>query len=1255
MSLKAKKVLLSALSPESAVNLSIDVHNSVSGGDDNTFSAFNDMLLGGPSTAGAAAAGAVPGSSGGAGGVPGTAFTIFVVDESGSMAGEHAFLDEAVADLDAGLANLGVGSRLYGLVGFGSSSPAARGLDMDPSDGTSDGTGISGFDNLFGSAAEFQTAQDRLIVGGGTEDGYDGIDFVIDNYVPLIPAGSAINIVLVTDEDRDIIDASLNFSNILSELGLAGALLNVVVDADLEDGAATTALGIDAEGSAFIADGSGGFTTSTGGVATGGFVTTVADYVDLALATDGAAWDLNQLRAGGLLAESFAAAFNEIKVGEITAQLGLAADLLVGDVLLRADDPNNNITIDISNSVDGGDNNAFGAFNDLLIGSIGNDLLVGDIAYQGQAVGEGGHVDTDVAIRGNGVMDVFNDHLCGDAGNDILVGDLYHEDGRNADGGANLIVTNDTGGNATVTAFHDMLRGASGDDLLVGDVFFDVEVDGPAIDFTLDVSNLAGTTFNAFEDNLFGDEGVDTLVGDVHGRNGALNNLAVNVVADGNAFYGNINVFNDFLDAGGGNDAAVVGDVFIEGGFAPVDIRVQAESNWDGGTINAFNDELIGDNILVGDVLHDEEGSISLAVFGEGADNNVFSVFNDTLTGGGEDDILVGDVFRNGDISGGNVNLAVSNSNGADNTFNAFNDRLTGGGGDDILVGDLYLLESGGRQDHLLEVEMFYGGNGSHNTAKAFNDTLTGGAGNDVLVGDVLYEDFDQAPPNDITLTVSNDDSFNNLFNVFNDTLMGGDGDDVLVGDVMIDRGFEGGATTSELSLSVSNSGGGNVTLGSHNTFNAFNDVLMAAAGADLLVGDVLLELDDSALQDTSLTVHNAASSSNDHADNNIFNAFNDQLTGGDGEGLLIGDVAHVIFGEGGGGNGVSLMVSNEVGDNNEFNVFNDTMFGGDNFDMMVGDVLMIDDAPVSLAVHNGDGGEGNVFNAFNDSLIGGGDDDLLVGDVLKSEGGLFFDISATDGFGEGSSYMVFNDQLIGDDGDDVLIGDALSLDGPIQVDVSAAIDAEDISAFSDILTGGDGDDFLIGDFVALKGIINVDDVIDGTFDVDSLDDLTVADLLGRLYEGDVTVNLSGNIDPADDLFEDQLDGGAGDDVLWGQMGGDDLTGGTGADIFFYANADNSANLGDGEDDITDFDFLGEGDVVALDALFDALAGTYTDGDAASNATDRAADVNILSNVLTIDGVSDFSITFTGSSPTFTDQDGFTAAQLAALGIDVGS
>jgi hypothetical protein len=228
---------------------------------------------------------------------------IFVVDESGSMSGEHAWLAGMINSLDAGLVSAGITTRSYGLVGFGSSNPAPRLL----------GGGWM-------TAAQFATATGSLVVNGGTEDGYAGINFGFTNASLTPDAGAALNVVLVTDEDRDNYNGNaLTYASTLASFTQRKALLNAVVNNGFS--CSGTALGIDSANTAYKADGTGGFTTCSPGTIGSGFGSTNADYIQLALATGGAAWDLNQLRAGGLTATSFTNSFVEIKVEEIKEQI----------------------------------------------------------------------------------------------------------------------------------------------------------------------------------------------------------------------------------------------------------------------------------------------------------------------------------------------------------------------------------------------------------------------------------------------------------------------------------------------------------------------------------------------------------------------------------------------------------------------------------------------------------------------------------------------------------------------------------------------------------------------------------------------------------------------------------------------------------------------------------------------------------------------------------------------------------------------
>lgn len=227
-----------------------------------------------------------------------TADVIVVVDESGSMGGEHAWIDDMIADLDAGLITAGITSNRYALVGYGASNPAPR--------------LVGGF----GGVASFATAAGNLVTSGSREDGYDGIHFGFETLT--LRGNAAANIILVTDEDRDIYDGTKTYANTLAALNAQKALLNAVVNNPFGSDAGS-ALGVDSIGTAYLQDGTS-YSTATNGTVGNGDGSTETHYVPMAFATGGAAWDLNKLRSGGDTATAFTAAFINIKVGEIQQQ-----------------------------------------------------------------------------------------------------------------------------------------------------------------------------------------------------------------------------------------------------------------------------------------------------------------------------------------------------------------------------------------------------------------------------------------------------------------------------------------------------------------------------------------------------------------------------------------------------------------------------------------------------------------------------------------------------------------------------------------------------------------------------------------------------------------------------------------------------------------------------------------------------------------------------------------------------------------------
>ncbi|MCU7919309.1 MAG: putative Ig domain-containing protein [Candidatus Thiodiazotropha sp. (ex Epidulcina cf. delphinae)] len=236
---------------------------------------------------------------------PVAADVIVVIDESGSMSGEQRWVAEVIPLLEQDLLAYGIGNESqanqYGLVGY---TYRPRSLLLDG--------------ELLGDDQAFVASSGGLRTSGGTEDGWRAIEYALEQYPRR--NGAAVNIILATDEDRDNTNSAITFQTILAKLEDNNALLNAVVNARIQCGDGSPALGMDSTGSGYIADGSGGFSTCEGATATTGSGSTVAHYVELAVQNGGAVWDLSFLRSGGHYAESFTNALLTIKVDEILNQ-----------------------------------------------------------------------------------------------------------------------------------------------------------------------------------------------------------------------------------------------------------------------------------------------------------------------------------------------------------------------------------------------------------------------------------------------------------------------------------------------------------------------------------------------------------------------------------------------------------------------------------------------------------------------------------------------------------------------------------------------------------------------------------------------------------------------------------------------------------------------------------------------------------------------------------------------------------------------
>ncbi|MCA9048851.1 MAG: hypothetical protein KDA89_09000, partial [Planctomycetaceae bacterium] len=226
---------------------------------------------------------------------------VLIVDESASLGPLQAFTRQLVPALDSQLMAGGVGNNplvggnQFGLVGFG-------GFPADPH---SIPVGAGG--QLMGTAAEYVTAATNLVVNGAQEDGWWGIDYALQNYT-LRPAAEKFYI-LVTNEGHQTLNSSLQLSGVLAGLTQANVTLHGILDVNITDSLNQQAVAADGfGGTAFLPDGSGGFTLGSGANITTfnlPFQPTIPDYTDLVFGTGGIVGDVQIVGQGGNSTDSF--------------------------------------------------------------------------------------------------------------------------------------------------------------------------------------------------------------------------------------------------------------------------------------------------------------------------------------------------------------------------------------------------------------------------------------------------------------------------------------------------------------------------------------------------------------------------------------------------------------------------------------------------------------------------------------------------------------------------------------------------------------------------------------------------------------------------------------------------------------------------------------------------------------------------------------------------------------------------------------
>src|SRR5215831_733853 len=556
-------------------------------------------------------------------------------------------------------------------------------------------------------------------------------------------------------------------------------------------------------------------------------------------------------------------------------------------------------------------------------------------------------------------------------------------------------------------------------------------------------------------------------------------------------------------------------------------------------------------------------------------------------------------------VFAGNSNDVLTGSDNADDLFGgAGSDNIAGNAGDDRLFGEQgYDNLSGGAGNDSL-----FGG--------PDNDSLEGGPGADLLDGgDGIDEVTYRTAPSGVTASLASGgtggDAAGDVY-VSIENMWGSNFDDVLEGDNQANTIYGQGGDD------VIRGGGGNDQL-----FGSIgNDTFYGGAGADQIDGGSGIDFvryDDAT---AGVTVGFAsAAGSNDGAGDSLLNiegiigsAFADKLGGtGLAEDLQGGGGDDLLQGRGGndtldGGDGVDQAVYS--GSRGEYFVTFDAATGSyivkdlrqgspDGTDQVRNvETFVFADGAISA---------GSVLDGNPGPIIGDDGDNTLTGtpiaDVIRGLGG-----------NDTLSGLAGEDVLEGGDGNDVLDGGtgidtasyasatqgvtvSLAVTGPQDtggagIDTLVSIENLTGSAFDDTLIGDAGDNALSGgggDDILISGAGA--DAFDGGdgFDLVSYEtDTLVVPLLNITpidfsgdgggagdVTGDTFVNIEGVIgSPNNDLITgrlgvaDAIFGGAGNDIINGQGGGDTINGGVGNDLLFGLYGNNHFVGGDGEDTV---------------------------------------------------------------------------------------
>ena len=793
--------------------------------------------------------------------------------------------------------------------------------------------------------------------------------------------------------------------------------------------------------------------------------------------------------------------------------------------------------------------------DDTIKGNDGNDILIGGFANDKIY----GHVGVDVII--------------GDGGRVILEGGViaFLETIDPADGGDDIIEGNEQDDILIGGYCKDDITGHDGNDLVIGDNGF---VDFGIFDGDLSTIDLIETTdpLLGCDDIIEGNDGNDIMIGGF-ANDKIYGHIGVDVIiGDGGRVIleGGVIAFLETIHPADGGDDTIEGndgDDILIGGYC-----------YDTITAHEGDDVVLGDNgfmdfgIFDGDLstidlietTYPNLGCDDTIEGNDGDDILIGGAADDTISGNASDDVIIGDGARitliDRDIlyiqtidpaDGGND--TIDGNEHDDLILGGFGmDNISGNGGNDFIIGDNGFFDfmvndsdpatldvASSTDPNLGGKDTISGGDGKDIIfGGTDDDTISGGSGHDIILGDHGLVDY-SLTTNQFYVSIYTSE----LDGAGNDTINGDAGDDFILGQQGNDRLF-GDSGEDDIT------GGHNVLFGADG-----DDYMSGGTEADVMLGDNGL-IERRIIGNASLTdgLWERYPVPFDDVIRDVQRFDDVDFVGGDD--IMYGDEGDdIIHGQRGddelhGGPGTDELFG-EIG--------NDTISGNDGPDIIIGDVGYI------LRAYNEDGTPRVNKN-------GAWHRDVSLEEVAFIKGVINIDTTPLKDMPDDlAKHLLLADLLIltgafKSDGTKLTFEKGIGswVISSLTLSYSGGEDADITVKYGEVEDNGDGTYTITPkegkEKLESKTKIYIDGILNTEIHTSGSQPLDVDDIYGDFTIVAIDKIWSDYISCWDtnlwflDLVEanhDTLDGGEGEDVLFGQRGNDILAGGDDNDIIF--------------------------------------------------------------------------------------------------------